>query len=120
MDSVVSPRTRPHSVKVHVSSGAGVDVAWEDGHESHYDFAYLRDQCPCAVCIDERQHPRGMAGTLALPLFKPRGARAASAVGNYAVQFDFSDGHSTGIFTYAYLREICPCAECRALAAAER
>lgn len=113
MASASPSRSQPHAVRVHVSSGAGVDVTWEDGHESHYDFAYLREQCPCAVCIDERQHPRAGAGSPALPLFKPRGARAASAVGNYAVQFDFSDGHSTGIYTYEYLREICPCGACR-------
>jgi DUF971 family protein len=105
--------SRPADVKIHVSTGAGVDIAWADGHQSHYDFAYLREKCPCAVCVDEHDRRAPLAGA-ALPLYKPRAtARAASAVGHYAVQFDFSDGHSTGIYTYDYLREICPCAECR-------
>src|SRR2546430_7751186 len=40
---------------VHVSSGAGVDVTWADGHASHYEFAYLREECPCATCSDARE-----------------------------------------------------------------
>lgn len=42
---------------------------------------------------------------------KPR-AQAATQVGNYAIQINFNDGHSTGIFSYDYLRTICPCEEC--------
>jgi len=47
-------RSKATSVKIHVSSGAGVDIAWADGHSSHFDFVYLRDHCPCATCNDER------------------------------------------------------------------
>jgi DUF971 family protein len=112
-------RKKPADIKVRISTGAGVDIVWADQHSSHYDFAYLREQCPCALCDDERRkketvaaHSHGGAGTL-LPLFKPRPtARAAKAVGNYALQIDFSDGHATGIYSYDYLRTICPCEEC--------
>jgi DUF971 family protein len=45
-------RRKPAKVKVHVSTGAGVDITWADGHASHYDFAYLREECPCAMCND--------------------------------------------------------------------
>jgi DUF971 family protein len=123
----LDPRRKPDDVKVHVSTGAGVDIAWADGHRSHYDFAYLREQCPCAMCDDERrkkqdfvaraatasQGPTASSTAAVLPMFKPKpGARAAKAVGNYALQIDFSDGHTTGIYSYDYLRSICPCAEC--------
>ena len=50
----IDQRRKPASVKIHVSSGAGVDIVWADGHASHFDFAYLRDECPCATCNDER------------------------------------------------------------------
>jgi len=115
MTSANDPRTKPQDVKVHVSTGAGMDITWADGHKSHYDFAYLRDHCPCAVCNEEHGHlPNPGPAASPLPLYKPRpGARAASAVGHYAVQFDFSDGHSTGIYSFEYLREICPCNDCR-------
>jgi DUF971 family protein len=46
-------------------------------------------------------------------MYKPKArAQSASQVGNYAIQINFTDGHSTGIFSYDYLRSICPCAEC--------
>lgn len=116
-------RKKPADIKVRVSTGAGVDIVWADQHTSHYDFIYLREHCPCAMCNDERQKKESMAvhagtdpsfGTGAvLPMYKPRPtARAAKAVGNYALQIDFSDGHTTGIYSYDYLRTICPCEEC--------
>ncbi len=112
-------RKKPASVKVHVTTGAGVDITWSDGHASHYDFTYLREQCPCALCNDERIRKGAVAGvasggsTAVLPMFKPKPkARAAAAVGNYAIQMEFSDGHSTGIYSFDYLRTICPCDAC--------
>jgi len=130
MPILLDPRRKPDDVKVHVSTGAGVDIAWADGHRSHYDFVYLREECPCAMCDDERrkkhefaartpqgpQAPAVLSTPPLLPMFKPRpGARAAKAVGNYALQIDFNDGHTTGIYSYDYLRSICPCAECAKL-----
>jgi len=120
-------RKKPTEIKVNVSTGTGVDVTWSDGHTSHYDFPYLRDHCPCALCNDERAKkanlhggpsaPAGLlSGTLSaavLPMYKPKvTARSASAVGNYAVQINFSDGHTAGIFSFDRLREICPCEAC--------
>jgi DUF971 family protein len=117
----LDPRRKPSTVKVHVKTGAGVDIMWADGHTSHYDFAYLREECPCATCNDERGKKEAFAATAvpassafpALPMFKPKPrAQAANVVGNYAVQISFTDGHSTGIYSYDHLRSICPCAEC--------
>src|SRR5713226_4250313 len=50
----IDQRKKPTAVKIHVKTGAGVDITWADGHSSHFEFAYLRDQCPCATCNDER------------------------------------------------------------------
>src|SRR6202521_2346661 len=94
-------RRKPASVKVHVSSGAGVDITWSDGHTSHFEFAYLREQCPCALCNDEREkkaaakenderlkkeNPAASATPISnsplLPMFKPKlRASAAHAMG---------------------------------------
>jgi DUF971 family protein len=57
----------------------------------------------------------GAGGTSAavLPMFKPKvRAQSATSIGNYAIQIIFSDGHSTGIYSYDHLRGICPCADC--------
>jgi DUF971 family protein len=114
----IDPRKKASNVKLHVSTGAGVDITWADGHESHYDFAYLREECPCATCNDERGKKQTFAAaapasSAVLPMFKPKPrAQSATVMGNYAVQIRFSDGHSTGIYSYDHLRSICPCAEC--------
>jgi DUF971 family protein len=114
-------RKKPMDVKVRVTTGEGVDVTWSDGHTSHFDFPYLRENCPCALCNDEREKKArvasssgGNAPSAVLPMFKPRvTAKSATAVGNYAVQIEFSDSHATGIYSFEHLREICPCEACQ-------
>lgn len=113
----IDVRKKPIGVKIHVSTGEGVEITWSDAHTSRYDFPYLREHCPCALCNDEREKKAkfGAAGgsPAALPMFKPRAkAKSATAVGNYAIQIEFTDGHATGIFSFDYLREICPCEAC--------
>jgi prepilin-type processing-associated H-X9-DG protein len=116
----LDPRKKPTSVKIHVSNGTGVDIVWADGHASHYEFAYLREECPCATCNDGREKKASLGelalalnSSPALPMFKPKPrAQAATQVGNYAIQISFTDGHSTGIYSYDHLRNICPCTDC--------
>jgi len=117
MPTPLDQRKKPTAVKIHVKSGSGVDITWADGHRSHYDFSYLRDHCPCATCNDERAKKESLGSKIApsalLPMYKPKArAQSATQVGNYAIQINFSDGHSTGIFSYDYLRTICPCPDC--------
>lgn len=120
MPAPLDQRKKPTSVRIHISNGAGVDITWADGHASHYEFAYLREECPCATCNDTREK-KVVLGEAAspfkpspvLPMFKPKPrAQAATQVGNYAIQISFTDGHSTGIYSYDHLRNICPCPEC--------
>jgi DUF971 family protein len=118
MPAPIDRRKIPATVKIHVKTGAGVDIVWSDGHSSHFDFPFLRDNCPCATCNDERAKKDYAASphlpsSALLPLYKPKArAQSATQVGNYAIQIHFSDGHSTGIFSYEYLRMLCPCPEC--------
>jgi DUF971 family protein len=122
MPTPPDPRKKPLAIKIHVSSGAGVDITWSDHHGSHYDFAYLREECPCATCNEKRDQQQQHAAKAnapisspALPMFKPKmRAQSATQVGNYAIQISFNDGHNTGIFSYDHLRMICPCTECAA------
>src|ERR1700690_1254089 len=118
MPTPIDQRKKPTAVQIHVKSGAGVDITWADGHSSHFDFPFLRDNCPCATCNDERGKKESIIGTNLLsspllPMYKPKArAQGAPQGGNYAIQINFSDGHSTGIFSYDYLRTLCPCADC--------
>jgi DUF971 family protein len=113
--------TDPKSVKVNLTTGTGVDIAWGDGHFSHYGFIFLRDACPCAMCEDERgkagrargEPPKPAAG--ALPMFKsPARLVSAEGVGKYAIKFAWNDGHDLGIYSWKFLREVCPYEECKA------
>ncbi len=114
MPIALDARKKPIGVKVHVSSGEGVEITWSDMHTSKYGFPYLRDHCPCAMCNDERsKKAEGGGASPVLPMFKPRvTASSANAVGNYAIQIQFSDSHATGIYSFEHLREICPCDAC--------
>jgi DUF971 family protein len=114
----------PKSVKVNVTTGTGVDIEWKDGHRSHYSFPFLRHACPCALCDDERdkdgrnpgEPPKPAPG--ALPMFKEAAkAMSAEGVGKYAIKFHWNDGHDQGIYSWQFLRDVCPCEECKARAA---
>ena len=92
-------------------------ISWSDGHASAFPYRYLRDHCPCAICNDARaKKVEGKAkedGSDLLPIYKPRvKAKSATAVGNYAIQIEFSDGHATGIYSFECLRECYPCEAC--------
>lgn len=81
-------------------------ITWEDGHVTLFDFRLLRQNCPCASCVSELTGERTLH-----PESVPEGLEATKAeiVGNYALRFQFSDGHHTGIYTFEKLRELCPC-----------
>jgi len=98
----------------HIPSDIDVDlkrhkvrIKWSDDHRSTYNFDLLRDQCPCAVCDEERKK----AATE--PLFirpKVKGElladRPAALVGQYAIQFFWKDGHNSGIYAFDYLHTL--------------
>jgi ATP-binding protein involved in chromosome partitioning len=78
-------------------------IEWQDGHESTYAVRDLRLGCRCARCIEE------LTGR---PLLKPEDVPPdvrpvrITRVGRYAVQFAWSDGHDSGIYSFEYLREL--------------
>jgi DUF971 family protein len=121
------PSLDPKSVKVNLTKGTGVDIEWKDGHLSHYGFVFLRDACPCALCQEERGRtgrkpgdpPKTAPGSL--PLFKETAKPvSAEGVGKYAIKFNWNDGHALGIYSWNFLREVCPCEPCRAASRASQ
>lgn len=106
---MISANSTPRDVNISLSKG--VAITWQDGHASSYALDYLRDQCPCAVC---RGHSGEPPQANPLPLYKPAPRLTkAEPVGRYAVQLFWADGHNTGLYSFDYFREICPCLECR-------
>jgi DUF971 family protein len=91
-------------------------ITWRDGHRSVYSFDNLRRDCPCASCNDARSKRPDARNLLVLsgPVVMPGDVRITDyrPVGWYALNFTWSDGHDTGIYTYESLRANCPCAGC--------
>jgi ATP-binding protein involved in chromosome partitioning len=84
-----------------------LSVLWEDGHRDDFDVRDLRLACHCAICIEE------MTGE---KLLDPKTIRSdvspqkIVSIGNYAIQFDWSDGHNSGIYAFKDLRALGACA----------
>lgn len=111
----------PKKVRVMKSEGTGVEIEWKDGHRSAWDFAWLRNACPCATCHDERDkagRPVGVAKpkmqSLLVMYEAPPRPVEVTPVGKYALKFKWNDGHESGIYSWEYLRRVCQCGECRA------
>jgi ATP-binding protein involved in chromosome partitioning len=80
-----------------------VEIEWTDGARSILQAADLRRACPCARCVNELTGVRTHD-----PATVPDDLTQANLrlVGNYALSMTFSDGHHTGIFTFAFLRRL--------------
>lgn len=95
-------------VKTDQISPTVVAINWSDGHESLFFAAHLRKNCPCADCETRKKN----LGDKAFPFVEEAQFRSVEPKGRYAIAFSFDDGHSTGIYTYQYLRSLCQCDEC--------
>ena len=103
----------PRKIKLDAGDGT-MRIEWSDGHSSLYRYRDLRDQCPCATCTDRHPAPKKTAAA-GLPLFTTAlRPERAEVLGRYALQIFWNDGHSTGIYAFSYLRDLCPCEECEA------
>ena len=86
--------------------GSELAIAWNDGDESFLPLEGLRRACPCASCGGE---PDAL-GNISRPNVSYNAQSFAlqgwTLVGGYAVQPQWEDGHSTGIYSYQYLRRL--------------
>ncbi|HXF61672.1 MAG TPA: DUF971 domain-containing protein [Caldilineaceae bacterium] len=103
---------RPQDITVD-RAAATLRITWQDGHLSVYPLRWLRANCPCATCREERRAALA-ADPLRLTTTPPPSLEITGAelVGNYAVRFDWRDGHGAGIYVFAALRASCPCSQC--------
>jgi len=103
----------PKKIKLAAGNDA-LAIEWSDGHLSAYAYRYLRNKCPCATCSELGPPEQSVPSPFPILGVKPLRPERAELVGRYALQIYWSDGHSTGIYSFDYLRESCPCAECAA------
>lgn len=104
-----------------ISKTNGIKIDWKDGHHSEYGLTYLRDKCPCATCTGAHgtppREPESAQPDNPFQMYKPKlKMLSVEPVGNYAIRIAWSDGHSSGIYSYEHFRAICPCPECAAKA----
>lgn len=95
------PGPRPRRIELFPNGEIG--IVWDDGREDYLASREVRLACPCAGCVDE------MSGTRTLdPGRVPADVSALSwsPVGQYAIAFEWSDGHRSGIYSFALLREL--------------
>lgn len=104
---------RPRDIAVD-RAGGRLTITWGDQHVSEFALRWLRANCPCATCREERRVAALQTDMLTLssgPLPSTQIA-GAELVGNYAIRLKWTDHHDTGIYAFSLLREACPCPQC--------
>ncbi len=96
-----NPTQIPHGLKALRGEGS-LQVVWAD-REDRLPFRYLRGECSCAQCVNEWTGER-MLDLASLPA--DVAIERMELVGNYAVRVYWSDGHSSGLYTWARMREL--------------
>jgi len=100
------------ATQITLSSPDELSIKWDDHHASMISLRTLRDHCPCAGCQGE---------TILLKTYTPEPQQhlpgrykltGIQQVGHYAIQISWGDGHSTGIYTWEILRNLCECQIC--------
>ena len=97
-------------VNIDLKRDKGLTLEWADGTTSYFSIPYLRRMSPSADVKELREQIAKNPLTVlpARPAGGPLTALGAELVGNYAIRITFSDGHSSGIYSWRYLREIDP------------
>ncbi len=104
MDATARRGTAIEPREINQVGDAGLRITWADDHVCRYSAAALRRACPCAQCVNEWTGQRVLKPeTISQELT----ITDLSIVGRYALNFRWSDGHETGIYSFRYLRELC-------------
>jgi DUF971 family protein len=80
-----------------------ITINWSDGAATTFDAVLLRRSCPCAGCVNEWTGEKMLKDE---NIDESLSFSNVSVVGRYALNFQFSDGHDTGIYTFAFLRKL--------------
>lgn len=86
--------------------GSEVAIVWDDGVESYFAFEDLRAASPSAANQGEKDIFGNQYGGDGPKKFPGVQVLGWERVGNYALRFDFSDGHRTGLYGFDYLRRL--------------
>ncbi|MEL6148602.1 MAG: DUF971 domain-containing protein [Chloroflexota bacterium] len=100
----------PARIDLNKSEGY-LEITWKDEAVCRYPLSHLREACPCVQCRGGHEYMGSEFAPDNLLELKPARSYAIESidvVGNYAIQPQWDDGHQTGIYTWGYLRSLCP------------
>jgi len=86
--------------------GKELAVVWPDGIEHYFDPEFLRAKSPSAENMGEKDIFGNQYGGEGPREFPGVTIDGWDYQGNYAVRFQFSDGHATGLYSWDYLRRL--------------
>ncbi len=86
--------------------GSEVAIAWNDGTETYFPAGALRAASPSAETRGEQDILGNQYGGGAPGKFDGVQVLGWERVGNYALRFEFSDGHRTGLYSHDYLLQL--------------
>lgn len=102
--------TTPFPIEIRrIAEATEFEIIWSDGHQGVYNSKQVRAKCQCADCIDEWTGAKRLDDSV---ISDDIIYNSFEKIGNYAVAFNWSDGHGTGIYSHELLREICECEKC--------
>jgi DUF971 family protein len=91
-------------IQIEKFSPTEMRVLWSSGENYAVPFAEMRFYCPCAACVDEHTGHRILTREAVASDIRPS---KVEPVGRYAIAIHWSDGHSSGIYHFDTLFEIC-------------
>jgi len=103
LDKLKPPQPIVRPTDLALDNEGNLLVRWDDGKDSKFAPRWLRARCPCAECVEEWSGKRVVGDAQVKEDMKPRGMHQ---VGRYAMQIDWNDGHSTGIYSWDYLLKL--------------
>ena len=101
---------KPEAITLN-KTASQLEITWSDGLFSRYPLSQLREACPCVECRGGHSKmglEHAPDDLLKLVPRRSYAVKALAAVGNYALQPTWDDGHNTGIYTWEYLRLLSP------------
>ncbi len=113
MTESVSPNDDLQPIAIEREGDGAIVITWDDQSQTRWTASELRKICPCATCREKKRDSGDAAAApkpTMLPVLSTAEARpvrieSMRPVGSYAYNIAFSDGHSSGIYPFAILRD---------------
>ncbi len=86
--------------------GDEIAIQWADGDESYFPMELLRAVSPSAENVGEADLLGIVHGGTDQSEFPGIRVVGWQVIGGYALKFEFSDGHNTGLYSYSYLQRL--------------